>query len=49
MDMDTTPSTLWFGIRAIYLFGQKRDGKNIFEERIVLFSAGTAEEAHACD
>jgi len=41
--------SLWFGIRAIYHFGQKKNGTNIFEERIAVFSAGTAKEAHACD
>ena len=45
MDMETTPTTLWFGIRAIYLFGRKKDGTNIFEERVVVFSASTVEEA----
>lgn len=45
--MDATPTTLWFGIRAIYHFGQKKDGTNIFEERVVVFSASTAEEALA--
>jgi len=35
----------WFAIRATYLFGKKRDGSNIFEERIVVFSARTVEKA----
>jgi len=25
----------WFGVRSVYRFGQKADGTNIFEERIV--------------
>jgi len=36
---------MWFGVRAIFLFGQKKDGKNIFEERVVSISANTPEEA----
>jgi hypothetical protein len=36
----------WFGIRSIYLFGQKSDGTNLFEERVVCFEAGSADEAH---
>lgn len=36
----------WYGIRTIYHFGAKSDGKNIFEERIVVFCGKTEEEAH---
>ncbi len=43
--MDPSPSNNWFGIRAIYLFGRKKDGTNIFEERIVVFSAANEDEA----
>jgi hypothetical protein len=39
--------TLWFGIRTIYLFGRKRDGTNIFEERVVAFSGRTVAQAFA--
>ena len=37
--------TLWFGIRSIYLFGRKKDGTNVFEERVVAFSGRTVAEA----
>ncbi len=43
--MPAAPTIRWFGIRTIYLFGKKKDGRNIFEERIVVFSAETADEA----
>jgi hypothetical protein len=36
----------WFAIRSIYLFGQKSDGTNVFEERIVCFEAESADAAH---
>ena len=29
----------WFAVRSIFLFGKKRDGKNIIEERITVFEA----------
>jgi hypothetical protein len=29
----------WFAIRTVYHFGQKLDGTNIFEERVVAFEA----------
>lgn len=29
----------WFAVRSLYKFGVKKDGKNIFEERIVCFGA----------
>lgn len=37
----------WYAVRNIYHFGTKRNGKNIFEERIVGFEAADFEEAHA--
>ena len=37
----------WFGIRTVYHFGVKNDGMNVFEERVVVFSGKTPEEAHA--
>ena len=46
-DMGDVPTNRWFGVRAIYLFGKKKDGTNIFEERIVAISASTIEEALA--
>jgi hypothetical protein len=36
----------WFAIRSVYHFGQKDDGTNVFEERVVCFEADTPEEAH---
>ena len=45
MSTPDAPTAKWFGIRTIFLFGQKQDGTNIFEERVVVFSAGTEEEA----
>lgn len=43
--MTAASPKLWFGIRAIYVFGKKKDGTNLFEERIVVFSGSTADEA----
>ena len=37
----------WFGVRSVFLFGKKKNGSNVFEERIVVFSAKTSEEAFA--
>lgn len=37
----------WFGIRTIYLFGRKKDGTNVFEERVVVFSGKTVNQAFA--
>jgi len=37
---------MWFAIRSVYLFGQKTDGTNVFEERIVCFEAESADKAH---
>lgn len=36
----------WYGIRSLFLFGQKSDGTNVFEERVVCFRGATLEEAH---
>ncbi len=36
----------WFAVRSVYLFGQKSDGTNIFEERVVCFEAASAREAY---
>lgn len=37
----------WFAIRTVYLTGQKADGANVFEERVVCFSAADWDVAHA--
>ena len=37
----------WYGIRSIFLFGRKKDGTNVFEERVVVVSATTVERAFA--
>ena len=37
----------WYGIRSIFLFGRKKDGTNVFEERVVVFSGVTVERAFA--
>jgi hypothetical protein len=38
---------MWVAIRTVYQFGQKEDGTNIFEERIVCFEAENWDAAHA--
>jgi hypothetical protein len=35
----------WYGIRSIFLFGRKKNGMNVFEERVVVFSGDTVERA----
>lgn len=45
--MTLASNTRWFGIRSVYLFGRKKDGTNIFEERVVVFSGRTEQEAFA--
>lgn len=37
----------WFAVQSLYLCRQQADGTNIFEERIVVFSASSTEEAFA--
>lgn len=37
----------WYAIRTVYLFGQKPDGTNVFEERVVAFEAASWDEANA--
>lgn len=37
----------WYAIRTVYQFGTKRNGVNVFEERVVCFHAQTWPEAHA--
>lgn len=36
----------WYAIRNVYHFGTKNDGKNIFEERVVCFTAESVTAAH---
>ena len=36
-----TDQKQWYGVRSIFLFGRKKDGTNVFEERIVAFSGAT--------
>lgn len=35
----------WFAVRSLYQCCLKSDGTNIFEERVVVFEAGSVEEA----
>jgi adenosine deaminase len=37
----------WYAIRTVYQFGTKRNGINVFEERIICFYAQTWPEAHS--
>jgi len=37
----------WYAVRSVYHFGTKKNGKNIFEERIVCFEASDFEEANS--
>jgi hypothetical protein len=34
----------WYAIRTVYCWGQKSDGKNVFDERVVAFSGTLYEE-----
>jgi hypothetical protein len=36
----------WFAIRTVYHFGVKKDGTNVFEERVVCFEADSSAQAH---
>lgn len=36
---------IWFGVRSVCLFGKKKDGKNIYEERVLVFSGSNWQEA----
>lgn len=36
----------WYAVRSLYLCRAKADGTNIFEERMVVFEAVSADEAH---
>ena len=42
--MSDTPDISWYGIRTVYHFGKKKDGKNLFEERICVFSGASEAE-----
>jgi len=35
----------WYAVRSIFHFRTKEDGKNVFEERIVVFEAENEEQA----
>jgi hypothetical protein len=35
----------WYAIRTVYMWGQKADGANVFEERVVAFNALSDQEA----
>jgi hypothetical protein len=35
----------WFGIRTVLHFGRKKDGTNLFEERVCVFSGVDSDEA----
>ena len=35
----------WYAIRTVYYWGQRSDGKNVFEERVVAFSGMSHDEA----
>ena len=35
----------WYAVRTLFLFGIKRDGKRLFEERIVAFEAEDSDVA----
>ena len=37
----------WYAVRTLYLWGQKADGINVFEERVVAFSAETDTDVFA--
>lgn len=37
----------WYGLRTIYQWGEKSDMAAVFEERIVVFEATSADDAHA--
>ena len=47
MSKPENPAVKWFGIRSVFFFGKKKDGTNVFEERVVVFSANTEEEVFA--
>ena len=36
----------WYGIRSLYQFGVNSQGINVFEERVVTFTANSFDEAH---
>ena len=39
----------WFGVRSLCLFGKKKDGVNVYEERILVFSGCDAEGKEALE
>lgn len=38
---------MWYSVRTLYLWGQKADGINVFEERVVTFEAKSDAEVFA--
>ncbi|GAA5160507.1 DUF4288 domain-containing protein [Viridibacterium curvum] len=36
----------WYAIRTVYKFGEKPNGNNVFEERVVCFNAESWTDAH---
>jgi hypothetical protein len=47
MKKDEQRHPQWYGIRSLFLFGRKKDGTNVFEERVVVFSGRSIERAFA--
>jgi hypothetical protein len=45
--MNSSEDIRWFGVRSLCLFGKKDDGRNIFEERVLVFSGKNSQEALA--
>lgn len=45
--MTDSDNITWWSIRTIYLFNTKKDGTNIFEERVCAFSGITDDEVFA--
>ena len=43
--MTSNADKRWFAVRTVYTFGVKSDGKNLYEERIVAFTAQDADYA----
>ncbi|WP_162844091.1 DUF4288 domain-containing protein [Sinobacterium caligoides] len=37
----------WYAVRNVFHFGVKSDGKNVFEERVVVFQAESFDEVHS--
>lgn len=37
----------WYGVRSVFLLSQKKDGTNVFEERVVVFTGVSVDRAFA--